>query len=277
MSRPPGAVDASFRPVAAVAAIISLPLAAGNLVAMFAAVHFNLNAMSHPLLLIHEGPAGATLWHWAMVLDVLGYYLAVMPLVLALRSCVRPANPQWIDLSSLCLLGYALIGAIGGAILAAAIPPLIDSYGTAGAHQVVLETVFNGYANTIYTGMWNILEEFLAAIGWIGLGVVLHRGGRRLGKTTVILGLACLLDSVGTTLNMDAAANIGLATYLVLAPIWACWLGVLLLRNRSPFATGPQSAKTTGDGAPLADPTTDIPQPTEDGSIRPSTTPLRRR
>ena len=35
-------------------------------------------------------------------------------------------------------------------------------------------------------------------------------------------------------LNTDALASLGLTVYLVLAPTWACWMGVRLLRAPSP-------------------------------------------
>jgi hypothetical protein len=228
--------EVSFRRMAAFAGIVSLPLAAANLVTMFAAVHFDLNAIAHPLILIRYGASGAELWRWAMVLDILGYYLLVVPVIVTLRSVLRRGSPNWMDLSALCLLAYCFIGAMGGAILATAIPPLITGYATAGAHQAALETVLNGYSNAVFRGMWNLLEEFLAAIGWIGMGRVLRPMHPRLGQATTLLGLACLADSLGTAVNIDAVATTGLTIYLVLAPIWACWLGVRLLRHRAPFA-----------------------------------------
>ena len=75
-----------------------------------------------------------------------------------------------------------------------------------------------------------LLEEFLAGVGWIGVGAALRLRYRRLGLVTIILGAACLVDSAGTALNIDAISSAGLTTYLVLAPVWACWLGAGLLR-----------------------------------------------
>src|SRR6266536_5064426 len=184
-----------------------------------AAVGFDLNPISHPLILLHQGATGATLWHWAMMLDILGYYLLIVPLILALRSWLRPSSPNWIDLAVLYLLAYGGIGAIGGAILATAIPPLIRGYAMAGPHRVVVETVFTGYSDAVYRGMWNLLEQFLADVGWLAVGVVLRSEDRRLGRVTTVLGLACLVDAFGTAMNVDAVATTGLSVYLVLAPI----------------------------------------------------------
>jgi hypothetical protein len=228
--------DRSFSRMAAIAAVASLPLAAGNLLAMLATVHFNLSGMTNPLVLLHAGVAAAPLWRWSMILDIFGYYLPIVPLILLLHGSVRHRSPHWIDLFALCLLAYCLIGAIGGAMLATALPTLIREYAvtTNGSHQAGLQTVFTGYTDAIYRGLWNLLEEFLAGVGWIGFGLVLRSERRPLGAITIVLGLSCLVDSLGTALNTDVIASTGLTVYLVLAPVWACWMGLGLLRTPSP-------------------------------------------
>ena len=230
--------DRSFSRMAAIAAIASLPLALGNLFAMLATVRFNLNGMTNPLVLLHAGSAAAPLWRWSMILDIFGYYLPIVPLILFLRTSFRSRGPNWIDLFALCLLAYCLIGAIGGAMLATALPTLIREYGTASSsHQISLQSVFTGYTDGIYRGLWNLLEEFLAGVGWIGFGLVLRAERRRLGGLTLALGAACLIDSFGTAVNIEAIASTGLTVYLVLAPTWACWMGIDILRTSSPDVT----------------------------------------
>ena len=228
--------DRSFSRMAAIAAIASLPLAAGNLMAMLATVHFNVAGMTNPLVLLRAGTTAAPLWRWSMILDIVGYYLPIVPLILLLRGSLRHQSAYWIDLFALCLLAYCLIGAIGGAMLATALPTLIREYANTanGSHQIGLQVVFTGYTDAIYRGLWNLLEELVAGIGWIGFGFVLRTEGRRLGTVTIVLGVSCLLDSLGTALNTDVLASIGLTVYLVLAPAWACWMGICLLRAPSP-------------------------------------------
>jgi len=241
--------DRSFSRMAAIAAIASLPLAAGNLLAMLATVHFNVDGMTNPLVLLHAGTAAAPLWRWSMILDIFGYYLPIVPLIQLLRSSLRHQSPNWIDLFALCLLAYCVIGAIGGAMLATALPTLIREYAsaTSGSHQVSLQTVFTGYTDGIYRGLWNLLEEFLAGVGWIGFGLVLRTERRRLGLVTIVLGMACVVDSLGTALNIETIASSGLTVYLVLAPVWACWIGIGLLRASSPGTVTGQSLVTTSN------------------------------
>jgi len=226
--------EVTFRRAAALAAIASAPLAAGNLLAMLWAARLNLDALSDPSVLLRIGEAGAGLWRWSMVLDLFGYYLLIVPLLLFLRTWLRPRSPNWIDLFVLCLLAYCLIGAIGAAMLATATPPLIEAYPAAAPPtRAILEAVAGALSDSVYRGLWNLLEECLAGIGWLGLGLVLISGRRRLGMATVLLGAACLVDSLGSILRSEAISMAGLAPYLVLAPLWAAWMGVVLLRDRA--------------------------------------------
>jgi hypothetical protein len=223
--------ERSFRRFAGLAAVISAPFAAANLIAMFAAVHFDLDAISHPLVLLHQGGSAATLWRWSMVFDAFGYYLLIVPAIMVLRSSLRHSSPNWTDFSALCLLAYTLIGAIGCAILATTVPPLLTGYAAAGAQHHVFEIVFTGYSNAVYRGLWNLLEEFVAGVGWLGIGLVILTRRRRFGLLTIVLGAACLIDSLGTAVNVDAIATVGLGIYLILAPIWACCVGLFLLKH----------------------------------------------
>lgn len=219
----------SFQRFAAVLAIISGILAFASLVPALMAVDFDPEATTNMRLYLETGPRGASLWRTSMILDILGYYLLIVPLTILLWHWFRPSDPGRVALYSLCLLAYSLVGAIGAAILAAVVPPLITSYGSAGAQKATIELIFDATTNMVYVGLWNILEGFLAGIGWIGMGLILRHERRAIGIATVILGGALLGDSVGTTLGIEALASLGLSVYLVLAPIWALWLGIDLL------------------------------------------------
>jgi hypothetical protein len=226
--------DPVFRRAAAAAAILSLPLAAGNLITTLHAVDCNLDAFSNPLILLHAGAAGADWWRWSMILDLFGYYLLIVPLILFLRRWLRPRHPDRIDLFSLCLLAYSLIGAIGATMLATVTPPIIASYaGATPSQRAILEALSNSWSDAVYRGLWNLLEEFLAGVGWLGLGLCLRGRLRGPGWASILLGAACLTDSIASALRLDTLAMAGLAVYLVLAPVWACWTGVSLLRLKS--------------------------------------------
>jgi len=215
-------------------AVVSMPLAIGNLIAMLVAAGGDPDALTDPLILLHIGPAGAEWWRWSMILDLFGYYLLIVPLTLLLRDRLRHRSRNWIDLFTACLLAYALIGSIGATILATVTPSMIAGYAGAGAAQkAVLAIVSGSYSDAIYRGLWNLLEECLAGVGWLGLGIFLRGQLHGSGWIAILLGAACLVDSAGTALNLEAVSMFGLVAYLVLAPLWAMWTGVGLLRVNS--------------------------------------------
>ncbi len=47
-------------------------------------------AVTNPLAVLASGVRGAALWRWSMVLDMLGYYLLIVPLILFLRQWLYP-------------------------------------------------------------------------------------------------------------------------------------------------------------------------------------------
>ena len=222
----------SFQRFAALAAIISFPLALGSIVLSGMALDFNMEASTNPALLLSVGADGASLSRWGMILDMFSYYLPFLPIALFLWGWLGPRNPDWVRFYTFCGLGYILIGATGAVILAAIQPPLIKAYAQASVEQrVMLETVFNTIWSMVYGGMWNILGALLAGIWFLGIGLLL-RGERRLFSIfSIILGVSALLDSLGMILSVEALALLGVAIYVLLAPFWTLWLGIDLLRK----------------------------------------------
>ena len=222
----------SFQRFAALAAIISFPLTLGSIVLPGIAVNFSPDVATNPALWLAVGADEANLLRWGMILDMLSYYLPLLPVALFLWRWLRPRNPDWVLFYTSCGLGYILIGAIGAVILAAVHPPLINAYAQASVEQrPVLETVFSAIWNMVYRGMWGILDTLLVGIWFLGIGLLL-RGERRLFSIfSIILGISALLSSLGVILGIEAIAFFLGVIYGLLAPVWALWLGIDLLRK----------------------------------------------
>ena len=222
----------SFQRFAALAAIISFPLTIGSIVLSGMALDFNMEAATNPALLLSVGADGANLSRWGMLLDMLGYYLPLLPLALFLWRWLGSRNPNWVLFYTSCALGYILIGSIGAVILAAVHPPLINAYAQASVEQrPALETVFSAVWNMVYGGMWNILGELLAGIWFLGIGLLLRSERRIFSIFSIILGSSALLDSLGMILGIEAIALLGVSIFVFLAPVWALWIGIDLLRK----------------------------------------------
>ena len=225
----------SFQRFAALAAIISFPLTIGSIVLSGMALDFNMEASTNLafwLSWLSVWADGARLLRWGMILDMFSYYLPLLPVALFLWRWLRSRNPDGVLFYTSCGLGYILIGAIGAAILAAVHPPLINAYVQASVEQrPVLETVFSAVWNMVYGGMWNILEVLLAGIWFLGIGLLLRSERRLFSIFSIILGISALLDSLGFILGIEALALLGVAIYVLLAPIWTLWIGIDLLRK----------------------------------------------
>lgn len=222
-----------FVRAAAIAAIVSLPVAVASFVVGLLAVDFRMDAYTDPLLVLSTGANGATLWRWSMILDMLGYYLLIVPIIVVLAHGLPSKDRARSDLFILCLLAYCLIGAAGAATLAGTQPSLITAWESAASpERAMLEVVFLNQTKMVYGGLWNLLDALLAGVGWVGLGLALSRNGLRIGSVTIALGAASLLDGIGTMFMIEPVQMAGLFVYLVLAPVWACWLGLAALGHR---------------------------------------------
>lgn len=222
----------SFQRLAAVAAIISAPLAIGNMATGMMAVDYDFDVFSNMRLVLDVGAESASLWRWSNILDIFGYYLLIIPLTLFLWSWFRHEDQNRANLYAFCLLAYSFGGAIGATVLAAVWPPLIEAYSASPDQAVAIGVVFDAFTNAVYGGLWNILGEFFAGVGFIGFGLFLRRERRAIGTVTLVLGIAALVDALGTMAEVRAVSEPALYIYLVLAPVWALWLGIDLLRRQ---------------------------------------------
>lgn len=224
--------ERQFQRVAAWAAILSMPLAFASLVASLAAVDFNFEAVSDPAAALPLVAEHGLLWQWSFVFDLFGYYLLLVPLALFLWNWLKPRSPSLISLFTLSGLGYLLFGAMGAAIFAIVLPTVAEAYaqatgGIAESHRAVFEAL----NVAVQIGVWGLLGGILSAVWWIGIGAFLRRERRVLGWVTVVLGAFVVLGWIGMVAGIEAVFTVGLMVYLILAPIWALWLGIDLLRT----------------------------------------------
>lgn len=85
----------------------------------------------------------------------------------------------------------------------------------------------------------------LAGIWFLGIGLLIRSERRMLGYFTVVLGFLLLLNGLGVLVEHDVLTLIGLTGNLLLAPLWALWLGITLLRWRLRLARGDDAVRST--------------------------------
>lgn len=222
-----------FRRFAGVTAVLSGLLAIASGVSSAAAFGADPGVLSDPAQLLEIGVRGAVLLRWSMLLDIFGYYLLLAPLAIYLWYWLKPASPYFVSLYTACGLAFILIGAMGAAILAAVLPPLIQSYGSeSGPARQAAEIVALSYANAVYRGLWNPLENILGGAWWLGTGSLIRRSQPTLGIITLLLGGAAWLDAFAVTFNLELLFLVALSAVLLLIPVWALWFGIDLLKRQ---------------------------------------------
>ena len=224
----------SFQRLAAritILAAISYLMSVGLLLAVMN-FRFSIEAFSGAM--ISAGSRGANLLRWAMIFDVFGSYLLWAPLALHLWNWLKPKSPGHVTFYTLCGLAYILIGSMGAIVLSAVLPPLMNEYAQASASQrETLQTVFNGFLNAVFLGLWNPLEVFVLGIWLVGLGPRIQRERQGLGIVTRLLGLFALIDSAGRFLDVKTIFFIGSSGLFLLVPIWLIGWAIDLSRNPS--------------------------------------------
>src|SRR5215216_1758073 len=212
----------SFQRFAAITAIVSFFTAMASNVLQAIPVNFNSEFPINPVMFLSVGINGANFLRWGLILDMLGYYLPLLPIALFIQDWFKTKHPIWTRFYTICGLGYILIGATGAVTLAVVQPPLINAYAQASVEQrLVLETIFGAIWNIVYAGMWNILGELLVGIWFLGIGLLLRSERRVLSIITMIVGISALVDSFGNIVGIESFALVGLSVYIILAPIWA--------------------------------------------------------
>jgi hypothetical protein len=226
----------SFQRFAAITAIVSFPLALASIVLSGMVTNFNPDVAANPVLMLSVGTSGANLVRWGMILDMLGNYLPILPIALFVKYWLRPKSPVWMRFYTTCGLGFGIIGSVGAVALAAVQPPLINAYTQGSPEQrAILEAIFGATWYIVFGGVWNILGELLAGIWFLGIGLLLRSERRIFSIVSMIVGVSALLDSLGNVLGMERLALVGLSIYIILAPIWALWMGIDLLRKPVPI------------------------------------------
>jgi len=224
----------SFRKLAGWLAILSAPFAYVNFALTGIASGGDSQNLSNIYNFINVGEKAGNLMKWSWLSDFLGYYLLLVPAAFLLHYWLKKRNPYWMGIFTFCGLTYIFCGSVGAVILAKIWPTLITGYtNSSGVTKEIYGIVFTNSTEMVYGGMWSYLEFLLAGIWWIGVGFTLKQESRILGTVTIILGLFTLAAVVGEIFTLSYVTFSGFMVYLLLAPAWAGWLGITLLRKQN--------------------------------------------
>lgn len=205
-------------------------LAAACLVVGVLAVDGDMDAFADPLRTLQHAQ-NHRLAYWFNILDLFGYYLLLVPVILHLHSLYRFRSP-WVPLFTFSGLAYALIGAVGAVVLAVLWPELMQQHLVAAPDErPMIELVFKASTVAVVDGLWNILEVLFAGVWWIGIGLLLRSASAFAGYGAIVAGVACVLDAKGNMIGWPLLSEIGLNIYLLMGIVWPIIIGVWLMRR----------------------------------------------
>jgi hypothetical protein len=221
----------NYRTLVGFICILSAILSIACLAVGAIAVDYDFEAFSNPQLVLYYA-AHHRAAYWFNILDMFGYYLLLLPLVMYCHQQYKFRSP-WLGTFTASGLAYVLVGAMGAAALAVTWESLLQLHLTAeGTSKETIEIVFVALTAIVTKGFWNILEAIFAAVWFAGAGRFLYSESRTLGVLGVITGAGTLLDAAGNIVGMNMLAEIGLNIYLLFSILFVLVAGIVFVVRR---------------------------------------------
>lgn len=217
--------------------MLSCPIALASIFLVFNAFQWDFEAAFNPFKAIAYRPDPSSALRWGWFLDILGYYLLLVPAVISLHHWLSNKSPLHSKLFASLGMGYILTGALGAAMLAGITQPLFAAYHTGDvAQQTAVAHTYAGFVHAVMDGIWNTFSMLIGTTWWLGIGWLLRPERKGLALFFTAIGLASILDVTGTVFQIESLSVLGLNIYLWFAPFAALWLGASLW-NRHTFFT----------------------------------------
>jgi hypothetical protein len=186
--------------------------------------------INEPAALVTIDPEKATVLRWAYLLDALGWYLLLVPLILFLRSRFREEGLA--DLAAVGGLAYVVMGSMAAVLMATAAPRLIETFAAAsGPAREAARLTFAVLSEGVHQGVWQTLDPIALGVWLLITGIHLRSAGAgMLGTIPMILGIVAFVAAALTAVGASTLALVVFAPGVVF-PLWVLWMGVRLLRR----------------------------------------------
>lgn len=227
-------LQCSFSKLAGAAAMLSGPIGLASIIFIFNAFNWDFETAFDPIKAIAYQPDPSPMLRWGWLLDILGYYLLLAPVVIYLHHWLSQRAPLHSQLFAFSGLGYILTGALGAAVLAGTSQPLFAAYATGDStQQIAVAQVYATTVHAVLDGIWNLFSMLMGAIWWLGTGWLLRSERKWLALLFTAIGVASLVDVLGMVFQNELISTLGLNIYLWFAPLGALWLGVVVWKRAS--------------------------------------------
>lgn len=212
----------SGRRFVAMSALFGGVMSLASIAAFGAAFGFQQDALVPDLTQL--SPSDAGVFRWGALTDMLGFYLAPIPIMVYLRQRAAASDALKAALGATAGVTYAVIGSIGAVILASSVPPLIDG-GTQAARDML-----SLIRDVVFVGLWQTLETIPLAVWMLMTANQLERGWLKVVALVIAAGSA--VAAAGRLFEVDAAV-MALGPALLLFPFWLLGVGWKLLGSDS--------------------------------------------
>ena len=231
----------TLRELGIAALLVSLGAGMTSNLLFLAAFQFRIDWMLEPALVVGAGATSAELLRWAAALDLIGYYLASAVLGYVLWRLLRPRHAALADLSTMGVIGFALVGGAGAAVLAMLGPMLMYDYAAASdlEQQALVAGQFALLLEVVWRSIWQLLDPVLVGAWWLGLSVLIRADQPGLSRLSLALAVLAFVAPLITLLGLDLVRDVALGIAFALWTAWWVWLLVLFLRTSDPFAAAP--------------------------------------
>jgi hypothetical protein len=191
-------------------------------------------ADGHPSQLLHmerlvaQAPGNAETFRWAVILDMLGYYVLLAPLFVAVGRRLFDLGEQGAGWWTIGALMYVTAGSVAAMALAYGVPPILEGYGQAsGSGRQGLVLALTALVEAAVRGVWQTFDPIVVGAWAVASGLALRRLGRRfLGAVGVVLGTGAATFGVLRATDVHSEVVLyGVAVVLGVA-IWIYVLGL---------------------------------------------------
>jgi hypothetical protein len=188
----------------------------------------DLSAVFHVERLVEQAPGNAELFRWAMVLDMLGYYVLLAPLFVAVGRRLYDLGEHGAALWTIGALMYVTAGSVAAMALAYGVPPLLRGYAQASSSEqqqfVVLLTALGEAA---VRGVWQTFDPIVTGAWAVASGLALGRLGHGfLGRVGVALGSVAVLFAGVRATGVQSERVLYVAAAVLGVAIWVYVLGL---------------------------------------------------
>lgn len=191
------------------------------------AIDGHLTEIFHIERLVDQAPENAELFRWAMILDMLGYYVLLAPLFVAVGRHLYDLGEQTAALWTIGALMYVTAGSVAAMAFAYGVPPLLRGYAHApGLAREGLVLALTALGEAAGRGVWQTFDPIVVGAWALASGLALRRLGRRfLGPVGVALGSAAILFAALRTTDVPEPVLLAAAAVFAVV-IWVYVLGL---------------------------------------------------